>query len=66
MDPLAPLKERVAADHLGDPTFGPRLRGCNETQLRRDAEQVRDRARLSGTGRPSFGAALFVARERQR
>jgi hypothetical protein len=65
-DRLASLKEQVAAEHLGDPTLGPRLRGGNETQLRRDAEQLRDRARLSGTGRPSLGAALFVARERQR
>jgi hypothetical protein len=65
-DRLAPLKERVAAEHLGDPTLGPRLRGGNETQLRRDAEELRDRADITGTGRPSFAAALFVAHERQR
>ena len=65
-DRLAPLKERVAAEHLGDPTLGARLRGGNETQLRRDAEELRDQARLGGTGRPSLGAAVYVARERQR
>jgi hypothetical protein len=65
-DRLAPLKERVAAEHLGDPMLGPRLKGGNETQLRTDAEELRDRAQLSGTGRPSLSAALFVAHERQR
>jgi hypothetical protein len=65
-DRLAPLKERVAAEHLGDPTLGSRLRGGNETQLRRDAEQLRDQAQFTGTGRPSLPAALFVVHERQR
>jgi hypothetical protein len=65
-DRLATLKEQVAAEHLGDPALGPHLRGDNETQLRRDAEEFRDRARVSGTGRPGLGAAVFVAHERQR
>jgi hypothetical protein len=65
-DRLRMLKERVAAEHLGDRVLGPRLRGGNETQLRQDAERLRDRAQLSGTGRPSLAAALFVAHERQR
>jgi hypothetical protein len=65
-DRLAPLKERVAAEHLGDPTLGPRLRGGNETQLRADAEQLRDQAGLTGSGRPSPDAAVYVAHERQR
>jgi hypothetical protein len=65
-DRLAELRRRVAADHLGDPALGDRLYGSTESELRGDAEEFRDQASLTGTGRPSLHAAAYVARERQR
>jgi hypothetical protein len=65
-DPLAPLREQVAREHLGDGKVGDRLRGSTEQELRRDAEELRHQAKLYGSGRPSVRAAVFVAHERQR
>jgi len=59
-DPLAPLREQVAAEHLGDASLGPRLQGADEEELRADAERLREQARLTGTGRPSLAAAVFA------
>jgi hypothetical protein len=66
MDDEDRLAERVAAEHLGDPKLGTRLRGESETELRADAERLREQARLPGSGRPGLDAAVFVAKERER
>jgi hypothetical protein len=64
-DGLDQLKQRVAAEHLGHAELGSMLKGGNELQLRRDAEQIRVEAGMRDNGRLSIGAALFVSRERQ-
>jgi hypothetical protein len=65
-DPLAPLREQVAAEHLGDAKVGDRLRGSDEEELRADAEQLREQAGLTGSGRPGLGGAVFVWHEQER
>jgi hypothetical protein len=65
-DRLAALREEIAGEHLGDRALAPRLRGESETELRADAERLREQARLPGTGRPGLGAVVFVAKERDR
>jgi hypothetical protein len=64
-DRLAELKERIAEEHLGDRYLARRLHGGNDAQLREDAERFRLEARMTGSGRPSLEAALFVARRNQ-
>lgn len=59
-DRLDGLKRQIAAQHLGDPDLGPRLRGGNAAQLREDAEKLRDEAHVSGSGRPSLEAAIWT------
>ena len=64
-DPLAEVKARVAAEHLGDPQLGSRLRGGNVAQLRADAEQLRADAGAPDDGeRFSFAAADYLRRKR--
>jgi hypothetical protein len=64
-DRLAELKARIAEEHLGDQRLARRLHGGNEVQLREDAEQFRLETCMTGSGRPSLEAALFVARRNQ-
>jgi hypothetical protein len=64
-DRLAEVKERVAAQHLGDARLGSRLRGGNVAQLRADAELLRDQAGLPNRGRPLPEAALYALRQEQ-
>ena len=59
-DRMDDLKRQIAAQHLGDPDLGPRLRGGNAEQLRADAERLRDEAHVSGSGRPSMEAAVWT------
>ena len=60
-DRLAPLRRRIAYEHLGDPELGEFLRGGNSRQLRDSAEALR-----AAFGRPDTGerfspeAALFA------
>jgi hypothetical protein len=65
-DGLDELKRRIAAEHLGNPAIGPRLRGGNEAQLRIDAEEFRREAGIAGSGRPSPTAAIWANQARQR
>jgi hypothetical protein len=60
------LRERIATEHLGDPKLGDHLRGDDEVALREDAEEFRDQANFTGTGRPSLAAAVFAMHERER
>ena len=64
-DRLDDLKRQIAAQHLGDPDLGPRLRGANAAQLREDAERLRDEAGLPGSGRPSVAAAIWTWQRRR-
>ena len=64
-DRLNELRREIAAQHLGDPDLGPRLRGGNAEQLRDDAERLRDEARLPGSGRPSVEAAVWTWQRRR-
>jgi hypothetical protein len=60
------LAERVAEEHLGDRTLADRLRGDGEEELRADAEQLREQAGLTGSGRPGLGGAVFVWHAQER
>ena len=66
-DGLDQLRNRIAAEHLGDAALGPRLHGGNAEQLREDAEQLRAAAGLPDRcGRPSMAAELWLYRRRRR
>jgi hypothetical protein len=64
-DRLDELRREIAAQHLGDPDLGPRLRGGNAAQLRDDAEKLRDEAHVSDRGRPSLEAAVWTWQRRR-
>ena len=64
-DRLDELKRRVASEHLGNPELGRTLRGGNASQLRADAEKLRDEAGLRDNGRPSLRAELWAWRRRR-